>query len=768
MNKRPIVLILVFLSLIVATAFSFDTAKATKAFKTYVEDYKKEQSQLPVILKLKEDLKDLALYRLYKLQIAGSVEKKESTTTIPDLLTDHMKALDESYFSTGEEKIAYSAFLSWVVSDVSGKKFQVGTINEMPAYSLTFNGYSSRIRTVAPRVYESWIAYSLGLLKKRPSSFPEGNLPIPNTFSNFDLSVAMDPAEQEEIASITDEEILKQLSKAIQDISNKKYDVSALFKDKVEERVDFITSRLPEDLEGLEDSTKNLLKLWIYRSFSLIQEAPYFPESLPINVMNIPGFENDISMEDPNYEKISAIITKNDMMMMQLNFALKMIGNNDYSPVGLIEADIVSEAKKMVAPLLSTLGQIRNELSGEFISSVSKKLSLGWIRILFYALIIFLGLTYLKILKKYLLYIIVGFETLYLLFLSNPYQSAFDLSLYAIVIIPLFVFAILITLGRVLSKKKKAIDLLALALIVLALSLPFVKLYKNIPELSMEKYPEFYDSIYYDALKDDLFESPNSLFSIEMRELTSLVSAELNELKRGYRIIIPNMLNNLAKNTGTTFSVSGTRLRLSVPSFADYLSIENEPTYISQFEDLQKAFKSFVRSSKRNYSQYKRTLNNIENMAEKVVTYAGNPLRADFEEYLKRTLEDKSEYTVALDDIETAISDEMKIEPRSALVTPYKVPKYTVLLLGIFLLVATTVVFRNFFLSILEGILIVIAFVGAYGMRNLDIFVQAGTPYLKLSVSTGMNIWFFVIFTVIIVLAEIFAFISYKKGRESA
>jgi len=142
-------------------------------------------------------------------------------------------------------------------------------------------------------------------------------------------------------------------------------------------------------------------------------------------------------------------------------------------------------------------------------------------------------------------------------------------------------------------------------------------------------------------------------------------------------------------------------------------------------------------------------------MAEKVVTYAGNPLH-------------KSEYTVALDDIETAISDEMKIEPRSALVTPYKVPKYTVLLLGIFLLVATTVVFRNFFLSILEGILIVIAFVGAYGMRNLDIFVQAGTPYLKLSVSTGMNIWFFVIFTVIIVLAEIFAFISYKKGRESA
>lgn len=186
----------------------------------------------------------------------------------------------------------------------------------------------------------------------------------------------MDPAEQEEIASITDEEILKQLSKAIQDISNKKYDVSALFKDKVEERVDFITSRLSEDLEGLEDSTKNLLKLWIYRSFSLIQEAPYFPESLPINVMNIPGFENDISMEDPNYEKISAIITKNDMMMMQLNFALKMIGNNDYSPVGLIEADIVSEAK-MVAPLLSTLGQIRNELSGEFISSVSKNFLLA-------------------------------------------------------------------------------------------------------------------------------------------------------------------------------------------------------------------------------------------------------------------------------------------------------------------------------------------------------------------------------------------------------
>ncbi|OAA31242.1 hypothetical protein AT15_07020 [Kosmotoga arenicorallina S304] len=768
MNKRHVVLVLVFLILIVSTTFSFDAAKATKAFKAYVEDFKKEESQLPVISRLKEDLEDLALYRLYKLQIAGSVEKKESTTTIPDLLTDHMKSLGEGYFSSEEEKIAYSAFLSWIATDVSGKKFQVGTINEMPAYSLTFNSYSSRIRAAAPRVYESWIAYSLGLLKERPESFPEGKLPIPNTFNEFDLSVTIDRSEQEEIASITDEEILKQLSKSIQGISNKKYDVSKLFNDKVDERVNFISGRLPDTLAGLEDSTKNLLRLWIYRAFSLIDEAPFYPDSIPISEINIPGFVNSVPLEDPNYEKISSIIVNDNLIMMQLNFALKMIGNNVYSPIGLIEADIANEAKKMVAPLLSTLGQIRNNLSGEFVASVSAKPSFGWMRIFAYVLIVFLSFTYMKILKKYLLYIIVGFETLYLLFLSNPNQNAFDLSLYAITIIPLLVFATLITLGRVLSKKRRVFDLLALALILLALLLPFVKLYRNVPELSMEKFPEFYNSIYYDKLKNDLFESPDSLFNIEVRKLTSLISSELNDLKRGYRVVIPNMLNDLAKNTGTTFSVSGTRLRLSMPSFADYLSIENEPEYISQFEDLQKSFKSFVRNSKRNYSQYRRVLGNIENMAEKIVIYAGNPLREDFEKYLVKTLGNKQEYMVAVDNIEKAISDEMKTEPVSASISPYKIPKYTYILLGIFLLVATTIIFKNFVLSMLEGILLVIAFIGTMGTKTLDIFVQAGTPHLKLSVNSGISIWFFVLFAVIIVLAEIFAFISYRKGRESA
>ncbi|AKI96967.1 hypothetical protein [Kosmotoga pacifica] len=766
MSKRPVVV--VFLLLLVVTAFSFDTLKAEKAFKVYVEDYERESSKLPIILKLKEDLKDLALYRLYKLQIAGSIEKKESTTTIPDLLTAHMKSLDESFFSSEEEKIAYSAFLAWVVSIVSGKNFQIGTINEMPAYSLTFNSYSSRIRSSAPRVYESWVAYALGLLKERPEGFPDGRLPTPKTFSDFDLDIVSDIEEQQEIASITDAEILRQLSEAIEMISAKEYNVSVLFNDKVEERVNFITSKLPSELTGLEESTRNLLKLWIFRSLSLIPDAPYFPESLPIETLEISGFINTIPLEDPNYEKISEIIKANNLMMMQLNFALKMIARNDYSPVGLIEADINSEAKKMVAPLLSTLGQIRNELSAVFVSSVSKKISLGWLRILFYILIVALAFTYLQFLKKYLVYIIVGFETFYLLFISNPNQSTLDLSLYAIVIIPLFVFAILITLGRVLSKKRKVIDIAALILIVFASILPFVKLYKNVPELSMEKFPEFYESIYYDTLKEDLFVSPNSLFNIEVRKLTSLISAELNELKRSYRVVIPNMLNDLAKNTETKFSVSGTRLRVTMPAFDEYLSIEKEPTYISNFEDLQKAFKSFVRNSKSNFSQYNKVLNNVENMAEEIVLYAGEPLRADFEEYLEKTLGAKPEYAVAIDNIEEAIIDELNAQPIAATIAPYKVPGFAVLLLGIFILVATTVIFKNFYLSLLEGMLIVAAFIGNISNKNLEIFVQAGTPYLKLSVNTGISVWFFTLFTVIIVLAEIFAFTSYKKGRESA
>jgi hypothetical protein len=43
-----------------------------------------------------------------------------------------------------------------------GKAFQVGTLNEMPAYLSTFNSFTSQVRGMAEAVYKEWMALRAG------------------------------------------------------------------------------------------------------------------------------------------------------------------------------------------------------------------------------------------------------------------------------------------------------------------------------------------------------------------------------------------------------------------------------------------------------------------------------------------------------------------------------------------------------------------------------------------------------------------------------
>ncbi|MGC9322810.1 MAG: hypothetical protein ACP5FY_11275, partial [Kosmotogaceae bacterium] len=164
--------VIVFLAIAVLS-FSFSQKVIIEDFKTYVDDYSQQEPQLPKVVKLIEDLDYLSVYRLYKLQMVGSIEKKESSTTIAGLLTKHLDAFGEEDFRDSDDRIAYSAFLAWVLSDISGKAFETYSLNEMPAYLEVFNSYSSRVRSMAEVVYKEWIAYSLGLLKEKPEAFPD-------------------------------------------------------------------------------------------------------------------------------------------------------------------------------------------------------------------------------------------------------------------------------------------------------------------------------------------------------------------------------------------------------------------------------------------------------------------------------------------------------------------------------------------------------------------------------------------------------------------
>lgn len=155
MNKRSILLIL-FLSFIIFV-FPVDKEIVLEDFNEYVSDYKRDESTLEEVVQLKSDLENLALYRFYKIQMVGSVEKRESSTTMAELLSAHMDSLPEGIFVDYNEKIAYSAFLAWVLSDISYADFQLGTINEMPAYANSFSDYVNLAQNRAVEVYKAWI-----------------------------------------------------------------------------------------------------------------------------------------------------------------------------------------------------------------------------------------------------------------------------------------------------------------------------------------------------------------------------------------------------------------------------------------------------------------------------------------------------------------------------------------------------------------------------------------------------------------------------------
>lgn len=773
MTRRSTFLVILIL-LLSTLFFALDQDKTIQLFKNYIVDYESENSECPKIIQLKTDLEDLALYRLYKLQIVGSVEKKESATTTGDLLTVHMKALDDSYFESYEDKIAYSAFLAWVYSHLTGKGYQLGVLNEMPAYSAAFNEYTSSIRKVANNVFKSWMLYSLGLIDVEPSGFPKGRLPEPMIYKGvYSLDITIDDLAQKEIASLVNDQIMATLAQRIEEISRKEYDVSQQLLSELEERASVAIRLLPKDMDpALKESAKNLFELWILRSLSVIDEAPFYPQELPISVKDVPGFINPISLQDDNYEKIVEIIDSTpglrSKLILNLTFAKRIIEGKDFSPAKLVEADIDRTVSELVAPLMKALGELKNEYSAAFVKNTIKEPQLSWLRLLAYAGLALLIWFFLPAWKKFILDILLILEIGYLVFFSNFNYDLFDLSLYAITVFPILIFTAIILISRLLKPKQRTLfDVIMMVAVILTFILPTIRLYNEVPEIRMDNFPEFYNSPYYEILKSDLYESPDSLLNIEIRKFTSLISSELTDLKRMIKVVLPNQLNSMAKESGATFSADGDRLRVTPPSFSEYFSIENNPQYIQTFEDLQKAIKNFTRSSRRNYSGYRSEVKTIGKMSEEIVAFGGEKLRIDFEDFLQAKLSAKPEYAVALDDIEKAISDELSSEPMPAVIKPYRVSSFMALILGIMLLVSIATISKRVISVLMSSIILIVGLIVSIAKSGtLNIFVHLGSPALNVNVSSGLNIWFLIVFVGIIVLSNFTVISSYMKGRE--
>lgn len=102
-----------------------------------------------------------------------------------------------------------------------------------------------------------------------------------------------------------------------------------------------------------------------------------------------------------------------------------------------------------------------------------------------------------------------------------------------------------------------------------------------------------------------------------------------------------------------------------------------------------------------------------------------------------------------------------------AIIRPYRVSSFMALILGLMLLVSIATISRRA-ISILIGSIILLTglIISVTNSDTLNIFVHSGSPALNVNVSTGLNVWFLIVFVGIIVLSIFTVISSYMKGRE--
>ncbi|TYB95697.1 MAG: hypothetical protein FXF54_03905 [Kosmotoga sp.] len=768
MNKR-LILLIIFLAFIISV-FPVNKEIVLEYFNEYVNDYKSKESTIEEVIQLKSDLENLALYRFYKIQMVGSVEKRESSTTMAELLSTHMNSLPEGYFDDYNKKIAYSAFLAWVLSEISYAGFQLGTINEMPAYANSFSDYVNLAQQRAAEVYKAWIIYALGLTNEKPSQYPE-NLNKTDAFSQWNIEIdQIDRTSIKDVSGFTGETLLQELNRIISKISSNTYKPSSIFIKTVQERAKIAANNLPENMR---EEAQKLFEYWIYRSFSLVDEAPGYPEQLPVNELNIQNFENPLQETKISYDKVINFLNNNPDVMTKVITNLRvqkmMIQREDFTPTKLIESDVESEINKIKSTIAIQMGHTKNELSKMLINSRENKLNLHWLRFIGYIIIAILSVSYLKMLKKYFVPIIVTAEIVYIIFFANLVTNVVNISIYSSFVLPLLIFTAIIYISKFLTRRKEKtiLDFLALALVILIMIVPFMKLYNSVPEIALDKHPEFHESVYYETLKYDIFSSQNALLNREVDNLTSVISSEFTELRRAFGVLLGNTLNNLAQKSGSEITISNNRMRVEIPSYSEYFSIKNHDEYIAQFNELQRRLKEFARTSMANYNEYLSIIDQVINRSEAIVKYSSSYLKEDFKNYLSEKLGDLPQYEESLADIRKSLEDEFNNDPKPGTVRAYSSVGFQGLLIGLMLFGPFTVLFKKPIFTILISAILVIGLV--FYLLNADIlniFVHSNAPILETQTNSYMSILFLILYSCIIVVSLIYAFTLYKKGRE--
>lgn len=644
MKRLSLMALLIFLALQVS---ALELSEVVDLFKSYVEDYERDNPRSELIASIKNELVNLAVYRFYKIQMVGSLEKRELSLTSSDFLT---KLYDRYQLSSLEEKIAFSAFLAYLVSDLRGESLDESTVMKMPAFSTAFNLYRMDVRNSLRDILTNDLLYLVGLSEK----------PVLPSLAGRQVAHIEVP-------------------------------------DKPSLRVEPATLKRHEEIlgEGLTEG--------------LIQTAKDFVQRL--------------EKEGQSWNA----------------------------------RRILAEARRAALELINQeTGKYQKSLASTIVAVAPKKLNLGWLRFLVYGGLISVFLS-LKRTRKFLGWTALGIaiaEALYMFLIYDPVSSIVDSYIYAITAIPAFIFATLLFITKMLKRKSfRTLDRIVILLGIVAVFLGFwVSAYHDVPELRMDRFANFHDSVYYEMLQEDVYTGSVSPLKQTVVELKSLISKEVNQTQDTVRKLT-NFLDSLRKEGAVSdLQVTPITIFPNFPNYSNFFEIGNGPQYRKKFSELTSILNNFTAESKIRYRRINRAIEKLERDLQKVILYADETFREEVMNSLKDQLS-RNRYSLnTYNHVAAALKDLLEEQPISASVKVFQIRHGIIAVLALALAVTITII-RPGKIAVIMGILSGVAsLLTLANWKNMRLFVQQGVPVLITKVSDGFQPWYFILVMLISIL----------------
>ncbi|MGJ8454382.1 hypothetical protein ACSFC1_03655 [Pseudothermotoga sp. U03pept] len=492
---------------------------------------------------------------------------------------------------------------------------------------------------------------------------------------------------------------------------------------------------------------------WIMSyQLGLCQEKP------PVDVERIAQLEIDYTFVPPsNLQHLNDLgIFYSDPYVKQiLSEALQRTLENLNKDPTRAAAHINRESAFVARDISKPITTFQAQVAQKAVTLTSKLSKAWWLRFLVYLFLIFLTIRNHKVLKI-VLSLVIAFEIFYLLYLFDFLSQAESL-LYGLVAVSSFLFALLLVLRENL-KKRGFVQLTIGCVAIVVFFIPFVF---SCDALSMNNFEQLKESIYYSALKKELFQDELSKLSYLTRSMSSTLYVSMDETKKVLTEFADTLSRAQKMKAFEELTISSVYIDFS-PSF-DFYNSDGFEKRLTLFSGPSKDLQSYLLDEKSRNSDFQSSYKKFQRYVDRVMTYSADYLRKDFELYLKELFNAK--YPILSNLFSKIPFDHYNGLEAGKPDIPLSRERTTLSIMLCFMIVyLCSIIFKEKIFALPSIVLGVCTVMKWFSIKNFEVFVEQGIPTLRFDASGWVNPG---IFIVVIVLVIFNLYKLFRKGEKA-